>query len=521
MRRPHRESQGHGTPHTFVAPERGWIETDSPVNAPGGGASHLENFLPSPNGVRLRGGCQSVFKVGAPIIALINYDNGVTRRLFAMTGSEIRDASLLDGSQAATVVSGLTGGEPSSVQFTTLGGTYLYVVNGADEPRLFNGATWQTVGAATTPISITGTGADRFSHVWVFKSRLFFVATNSMKVWVLPVGQVGGAAIDLNLSGVFQKGGRVLFGTTWTADSGSGFGDRCVIVTDRGEVAVFEGIDPADPNRWSLVGRYEIAPPLGVNAHAKAGGDVLIATAQGLLPISGVARRDLLALETIAVSRPIMKTWAQVAAGSGQGWRVVRWNNAGVVLVIPFGRRSEAWGAYAQTGAWFKLTGWDMRSAVMHGGRLYFGGDDGFVKMADVTGRDDGQPFYGRFRGLLERVPHSGLKVVQMARAWFNINAEPKCSLTFASRDRREFGHLPAPLVPLDVGGRWDNGLWDQMQWDSGAEELRLRETQWRAIGVSGPVIAPEVQVVSDNELPSLCELVAIDAIIEGGGVVG
>lgn len=161
-----------------------------------------------------------------------------------------------------------------------------------------------------------------------------------------------------------------------------------------------------------------------------------------------------------------------------------------------------------------------MNAAAMHNGRLYFGGADGYVKQADTTGRDDGRPFTGRFRGLLEQAPRAGLKAVQLARAWFNTTKDIKCTLRFVTKNKAEFGPLPAPWTPIDPSGRWDNGLWDHMRWDSNSDEVDLVGTQWRSIGVTGAMIAPEVQVASDSELPSVCELIAVDAIIEGGGVV-
>lgn len=520
MRRANPQSQRHATPYTFPAPARGWTETDNPASARPGGASVLENFLPTLAGCRLRGGCRAVSDATAPILEMFAYDNAVTRKLFVTTADGIRDASLMDLIVAPSVLPAFSGANVVTAQFTTLGDTFLYAVNGADDPHIFDGSTWQRVGAATTPISITGTGSDKFSHVWAFKSRLFFAVANSMKVWALPVGQVGGEAVDLNLAGVFQNGGRVLFGTTWTADSGSGFADRCVIVTDRGEVAIYEGIDPADPNNWRLVGRYEIPPPLGVNAHVKVSGDVLIATMQGLIPLSGVASKDPLALESIAVSRPISRTWLRTAAGAGTGWKLVKWANAGCILVIPPAMQAEVWGVYAQTGAWFKITGWDMKAATMHDGRLYFGGLSGFVQMADATGRDDGTPFVGKFRGLMDQAPRPGHKVVQQARAWFNTSDNISASVRFVSRDDAPFGQLPLPWTPISILGRWDNGRWDQMMWDQGGDEMRLAGTHWRSMGAAGEVIAPEVQVVSDADLPSTCELVSIDALIESGGFV-
>lgn len=526
------QSQHHATPYTWAAPHRGWVESDNPIVAQPGGASVLENFVPTQTGIRMRGGSHAVSNVGSPILSLIPYDDGVTRKLFAVTAAGIRDASVLDGSEASTVVSGFSGGEVVSTQFTTLGDTYLYVVNGTSTPRLFNGSEWQEVTAASTPISIAGTGSDRFSYVWAYQSRLFFVVANSMRIWVLPVGQVGGAVapantseppiIDLSLAGVFTKGGRILFGSSWSSDSGSGFGDRCVIVTDMGEVAVFEGIDPGDPNNWRKVGQYEISPPLGPNAHVRVGGDVLIATRTGLIPMSGVASKDPLLLDTIAISRPIAKSWAQEAAGSATRWSVRRWDTAGAVLVMNANARDGAWGAHAETGAWFKITGWDIQAAAMHRGRLYFGGADGFVRQGDTTGRDDGRPIIARYRGLLEQAPRPGMKVAKLARATFLTGGKMRFGLRFVTKDSAVWPAAPLPWapveLPLDV---WDRGRWDNMQWDTGSEEMRIETSQWRSVSAFGHMLAPEVQVVSDAEMPSLCELLGVDGIVEGGGIVG
>ena len=526
------QSSHHAQPHSWPAPLRGWIETDNPITAGPGGASVLENFIPTQTGVRMRGGAHTVSNAGAPVRSLITYDDGIRQKLFAVTASDIRDVSWFDGTPAETVVPGFSGGEPVSAQFTTLGGTYLYVVNGVDRPQLYDGTTWQEVTADSTPMAIKGVGEDRFSHVWAHQSRLFFVVANSMRIWVLPVGQVGGDVspapetmeppiVDLSMSGVFTKGGRILFGASWSSDSGSGFGDRCIIVTDMGEIAVFEGRDPGDPNNWRKVGQYEISPPLGVNAHIKVGGDVLIATRIGLIPMSGVASKDPLLLETIAISRPIAKSWALEARATGTRWTIRRWDTTGAVLVMRGGARKECWGAHAETGAWFKIKGWDIECCAMHRGRLYFGGKDGFIRQAEATGRDDGEPIIGRYRGLLQLAPRPGLKRASLARATFATQGEMRFGLRFVTRDDQSWPTPPLPWSPISPPqDGWDISRWDQMRWDAGVEEPRIETTKWRSVSAIGHMIAPEVQVVSDGELPVICELMGIDAIVEGGGVV-
>lgn len=515
-RKPAVESQQHGQPYTYPAPFRGWVDSDNPAMNQPGGAAVLDNFLPTATGCRLRGGSQAVSVIGSPVTHLMPYDNGVEQKLFAATETAIKDATDLDGSAAPAVVSNLTGGDWSSTTFRTVAGTYLMAVNGRDDPQLFDGTTWQAVGPATAPISITG-AAGPFSAVWAFKSRLFFA--KGLAVFYLPTGQVGGAMEDLSLSGVFQRGGQIAFGTSWSSDSGAGFGDRCVIVSDQGEIAVYEGDDPSDANAWRLVGRYDVAPVLGRNAHVRVGGDVLIATTDGLLPLSGVVSRDPMALATAAISRPISRAWHRGVESLAWGWSVTRWPNSGVVLVSRPGR--NVWGVYAESGAWFRVTGWDAAVSAIHKKRLYFAGADGVVRQGDTTGQDDGLPIVGRCRWLPEVAPQAGRKVVQLARALFRTTRTIRFGLRFVNSDFGNFPTVPAPWEPMPSGGLWDVAMWDVMTWDSNSNlEMKLAVSGWRSMSKTGDRLAPEIQVVSDGQLPALCELISVDAIIETGGVV-
>ena len=58
-----------------------------------------------------------------------------------------------------------------------------------------------------------------------------------VNAWCLAVDAIGGAAIQISLSGVFKKGGSLLFGETWSIDAGDGLNDVCVFISTTGEVA--------------------------------------------------------------------------------------------------------------------------------------------------------------------------------------------------------------------------------------------------------------------------------------------
>ena len=107
-----------------------------------------------------------------------------------------------------------------------------------------------------------------------------------MSAWYLPLNAAGGELHEIPLSGAATKGGRLLFCANWSIDAGNGLDDKLVFCTDLGELLIFTGSNPADPSNWRQEGRYEVSAPTGMNAHLSIGGDLLIATIDGIVPIS-------------------------------------------------------------------------------------------------------------------------------------------------------------------------------------------------------------------------------------------
>ena len=62
--------------------------------------------------------------------------------------------------------------------------------------------------------------------------------------------------------------------------------------TDQGELLIFTGSDPSTSTNWRQEGRYTTSAPLGMNAHQAIGGDLLIATVDGIIPISASITKD-------------------------------------------------------------------------------------------------------------------------------------------------------------------------------------------------------------------------------------
>src|SRR4029077_7177879 len=180
------------------------------------------------------------------------------------------------------------------------GGEWMIVCNEAgDYPlRTKDGITWVTLDATGTPPLTAPDGADwitgpagpvEFGHnltyVWKYRNRLFFIGADSMDAYYLDVDSVGGLLKRVPLAGAAAHGGKLLFGAVWSLDAGDGVDDKCCFFTTEGEALIFTGSNPGDDPHWRPEGRYQISQPLGMNGHVNIGGDLMVLTVDGIIPI--------------------------------------------------------------------------------------------------------------------------------------------------------------------------------------------------------------------------------------------
>lgn len=511
-------AQQRASPRSFLAPVRGWIQSQSPAVDNPGGASILENFFPTTRGIRPRGGSLRQATIDNPVQSLMVWRSGTLERVFASSAGAIYNVTAPPDPmvQPPAEVTGKSSGFYSSAMFASSGGDFLVAVNGSDNRLLYDGSSWSTNPA------ITGVSSAALSYVWVFKNRLFFVEKDTMNAWCLAVDAIGGAAIQISFSGVFKRGGSLLFGETWSVDAGDGLDDVCVFISTTGEVAAFSGSDPADPNNWAAVGRYDIGRPLGQNAHFRAGGDLIVATTDGLVPLSAAMDKDPAALTLAAITRNIEDEWKRqaVARESSKYWCCVKWvarNMAIIGLPTVGSAESYCYVVNLLTGAWAKYTGWDIVALAETGNIVLFAAPSGGIFIAEAGGTDDGAAYASTFVGLYDRLGMpSAAKTVKMARStWlFRKPFLPKISFSFDYLPR--LGAYPnAAIHPaLDV---WDVGLWDVAMWDSGTALETI--TRWVSVAGSGFAVAPAVQITHSHASPPEAELVSIDLLYESGGV--
>ena len=459
---------------TIPAPTRGLIESENLAYMQPGGAMQVDNWFPTIRGLRLRGGCTRWCDLHEgldddddarePVISAFEYVDGNNHRMFAGQPTDLWDVTT---DTPVLVQSGMLSGNYAAAQLSNAGGRWMLVVNDAgDGPLRFDGTTWVTLAAG----DLTGPGGiprAKLVYVWKYRNRLFYIEQSSMNAWYSGIDEHEGELNIIPLSGAATKGGKLLFGATWSIDAGDGIDDKCVMVTDLGEILVFTGSNPGDAASWRQEGRYQIAPPLGMNAWINLGGDLLIATVEGIVPVSKAITKSATELQLAAISYPINRSWReQVLEKREYHWSMEKWDEQGGLFVATPGSKTNKRHAFAANSvslAWCRIWGWDVWCWIRMRGDMFFGTGNGLIMQADRTGYDDGRPYVATLVGGWGTFQQQAqTSVWHQARASFSSAAaqpfQPQLSacVDFLIKLPTPPAAGPDPGV-LDV---WDQGLW-------------------------------------------------------------
>src|SRR5262249_39044189 len=137
-------------------------------------------------------------------------------KLFAGCGANISDVTVFitasASSTASVAVTGFTNARFQHVNFANGSGNWVWVFNGADKPRKYDGTNWTTA-------SVSGVTSTNIINCAVFKSKIWVVLKDAISPAYLETNAVAGSAHAFDLSGVFRKGGFLMTIGTWTLDS--------------------------------------------------------------------------------------------------------------------------------------------------------------------------------------------------------------------------------------------------------------------------------------------------------------
>ena len=322
---------------TVAAPIGGWNARDALGAMDPLDAVTLQNFWPGTNSVILRSGyTKHATGLPAQVQTLMAYSSGTSNKLFAVSDGKIYDATNT-GAVGAAAVSGLTNSKFQYTNITTTGGSYLMAVNGADKLRTFDGTNWHKDGDGA-PYDITNVDTATVSNIILFKNRIWLTTSNTLKAWYLPVNSIGGAAVALDMTSVFQLGGYIMAGMTWTLDAGYGVDDYLVFITSNGEALVWRLTDPTTPTGISQIGLYKVGAPIGRRCFSKFGGDLLIITQDGVVPMSGALQSSRLDPRVSITNKIQYAMSAAISAYGGNfGWCLLYYPKENqLILNVPY-----------------------------------------------------------------------------------------------------------------------------------------------------------------------------------------
>lgn len=474
-----------GTVRGIPAPVGGWNAKDALDAMKPEDAIVLDNIIPDAGKVRLRPGYLEHASAIPDLYVetLMEYapPSTANRKLFAASPTAIYDVTT-GGAVGAAAQSSLSNGRWQWVNFATTGGNFLCMVNGQDNYR-----TYDTTGGWTDrDAAVTGIDSATFSNIAVHASRLWFSVASSLSVWYLPTAAITGAATELPLGPIFNKGGSVLAIGSWTKDGGDGMDDLLAIITDRGQVAVYSGTDPDDAATWQKIGVFDIAEPLGKRCLIKVGGDIGIVTSRGVALLSQIIQANRSGQQKISITDKISGAFVEAYRTGADlfGWQITEFPSQNIVIVnVPRAERvlAHQYVVNVTTGAWCRFTGIDAGCWCLVGDELYFGGFDGKVYEFGEALSDNGAPINWAIQTAYNKLRSPQVKVVSMARPFLEASAgyRPGIQLKVDYDTSPITIAAPSYIIP---GSEWDEVDWDEAEWAAGA----VKRAKWQTVVGTG-----------------------------------
>lgn len=379
------------------APMGGLNAVDAAGAAPAGDCLLLYNLVPGQYGLQTRPGSREWStgltgsidnKVRSMVPFFGSQRNGARDRLFSATSSGLSNCSS-SGTPTASYTftdQGASAGFGVSHGFVNSAGSHYLLY--ADEA---NGALIYDESADTWSVpAITGVAMGSIVFVAVFKNRLWLVERDTDKAWYLDAGAIAGAATAFRFGAQFKRGGPLVGLWNWTYDGGSGVDDSLVAVSQGGDVVIYQGTDPASASTFGLKGVWSCgAIPEGRQIATDFGGDLLIATRTGLLPMSRLVSGQALSDDQYTTAKisglfnGLMRTQA-----TAKGWSLRLHPEENLLLVTaPTGpETSTEQLAYSLSRrSWSRYRDLPLYSSCSWGGKLYMGTVDGRVLVNDGT----------------------------------------------------------------------------------------------------------------------------------------
>jgi len=454
--------------------------------------------------------------------------SGAANRLFQTTATGIWDVSASSTSPTQVFTFASATGEAGhgiSHALVTSAGHFLFYADEVNGLHRYSESSdsWEAVAEGTDPGQISGVNPANIVFVTVFKGRVWLVERDTARAWYLPAGAIAGAAQPFEMGQQFRAGGPLVGLWNWTYDGGAGLDDSLVAISGGGDVAIWQGTDPASASTFGLRGVWSLggSPPAGRRIATDFGGDVAILSRLGLLPLSRLVAGEMEKDDYLSFKIGNLFNQLMLTRASLPGWslRLHPEDNALLVTVPTYPNQPTEQLVMALAGrAWFRYRDLPIYSCEVWGGKLYFGTVDGRVCVNDGYVDDvllsDVSAYTPVQWSLLSAFTNLGSirqKQVQLLRpTLLSDSATPPFEV--APRYRYDFTEL-APVSASGGGsGTWDGSIWDEDVW--GGEYQASQQLR------GGVGMGVDMAVAIRGTAVSRTVLVGVDVLYTQGGLL-
>lgn len=508
------------------APIGGWDSINPIANMPPQNAFQLINWFPQPNWVELRRGhiifCDT--GTGAPVETVMGYMSQDTSddALLAASDGEIFDVT---SGTPSSVGMGYSSDRWQHTNFAGTGGSFLYMVNGEDDPQYFQSG---TITIPTITPTDSSDPAD-FINICIYRSRVWFVRKNSTIAYYLDVDSVAGDAHPFDVGNQFVNGGYLVAIGTFSTDTAGGPTEYIIFLSSQGDAAIYNIMDPTDTGGISFRGRAEISQPVGYRCLAKLGNDLSAITLDGVLPLSQVLTYDRSTLIGKSLTANIRSTVTQTVRDAKDhfGWSFTSYpRNTMLILNVPIEENGnqEQYVMNSITGAWCRFTGQYANCWDVFLDKPYFGDNDGLVHLADEAGGDENQTLTADLGAAWN---YFGDQSRSQLKRWPSIRPNITIDQTFPVNPllgvNVDFG-TNATLYPITFNATTETPLWDVALWDVAVWPGDVISFAWASCDAIGYVASVRMTVTLPWD-PSLLEpkalrLNSFDWNLSPGGLI-
>ena len=489
---------------TVEAPAGGLNVFASLFNMPERDAISLVNWFPQAYGLQLRFGYQEHtpdLPGSVETLAVYSGQDG-TNKLLAWADDSLFDCTTA-GAVGAALVTGLSTARWFTTGMANSGGTQLVAFSGSDDGILYNATGVHRLVLGDGIVANTWKNVDPsdLTVCTVHQRRVWAAESGTCFGWYLPPNQVYGIATLFDFGPIFKRGGSIAGLTTWTVDDGDGADDNLVVVTTRGEVAIYKGTDPNTAATWSLTGVYFMGEPVnGSRFYEKVGGDVKFMTRQGLVSLNDMltSTKTSAAQNTVEAAK-VQQALSESASILGvlEGWQTYFCPQFNMLMVnVPSVTTLGPIQFVENTvnSAWCQFNGYKARCWTTFENLPFFGDADGKIWQAwsgnvDRVLLDDptGDYIVGACQQAYSVMQLPGRqKQLGIYRPNFVVTADTQYGASIA------YDYVfRTPQIALAVPGtdtaRWDSGIWDQSFW-SGALKTQREWSSAEGCGVAASI---------------------------------